>query len=104
MTEMTREEIMSHLKDLRQRRLDAFRGGSGKGLTSKEHLAMIPEVTYPEDIDVLHAARKTLSEDDQFILDLYSDVWREWGKYRCSVCGRTPAQSAAINYDCAYEC
>jgi hypothetical protein len=79
-----REQMLAKLADIQSRRMDAFRSGEGKKLSTKERLALIPEATTTEA--------------------LYSDVWREWGKYRCSVCGRTPAQSEAINYDCAREC
>lgn len=104
MSDITKAEILEALVDLDRRRLAAFASGTGKGLSTKDHLALIPESTTPEDLDLLHAARKTLSPEDIFILDLYSDVWREWGKYRCSVCGMTPKQAAAANYDCAVEC
>lgn len=91
----TRKETLDALRGISERRREAFRAGG---------LEAIPESTTADDIDWLHHARKLLSEEDQFILGLYTEVWREWGKYRCSVCGNTLAQSKAMNYDCIREC
>lgn len=101
---MTQDEMLERVQELELRRLNAFSESSGEGLSTKDHLARIPESTTVEDIQMLHEARQMLDPFARAVLDLYADVWREWGKYRCSVCGRTSAQSAAINYDCTYEC
>jgi len=44
-------------------------------------------------------------DGEDYVLAVYNMIQREYSKgKRCSVCGNTPAQSVAINYDCAYEC
>jgi hypothetical protein len=91
----TQDEMQERVRELSMRRLEAFNKGG---------LDAIPESTKPEDIDMLQEARESLDDYSRHVLDLYSDVWREWGKYRCAVCGLTVAQAAAIGYDCAMEC
>lgn len=102
---MTSKRRMSALlEDIEIRRVDAFSAGNRSDLTVYEHLALIPEATTAADIEVLSEARLMLDPFARRVLDLYSEVWGEFGEYRCSVCGRTPKQSAAIGYDCSSEC
>lgn len=103
-TEREIADMRERISEIVRRRLEAYSAGSGKGLSTKDHLALIPEATTVDDIYTLHEAREMLDPFSRAVLDLYADVWREWGKYRCSVCGRTSAQSAAIGYDCGREC
>jgi hypothetical protein len=101
---MDKQEMTVALGELSVRRIRAYSEGSGMGLSSKEHLALVPESTTTDDIDLLAAARNMLDGFSRQVLDLYVDVWTEFGKYRCSVCGRTAQQSRAVGYDCAREC
>jgi hypothetical protein len=99
-----RAETVAALHEIGRRRMEAFRAGEGKGLSSREHLALIPEATTPEDFDTLYDAIDQLDDDAKLVIALVKDMWREWGKYRCSVCALTPKQAAAIGYDCISEC
>jgi len=102
--EEDRLRMLEAVLDIEQRRLQAFIDGSGKGLSTVEHLALQPEATTQEDIDTLQDARAMLDDFSRAVLDVYVDVWQDFGKYRCSVCGRTLKQSKAIGYNCTSEC
>lgn len=101
---MDKAQMTEALTDLSRRRIEAFSAGSGKGLTTAEHLALVPESTNPTDIDLLNEARHMLDKFSRGVLDLYVDVWREFGKERCGVCGMTGKQARDANYNCAVEC
>ena len=78
------------VKGIQQRRANAFgvRAEPGAGLAGA-----IAEVTTPEDVDVLRAARRSMGVAERIVLDVYADVWREWGVLRCGTCLATRAQS-----------
>jgi hypothetical protein len=101
---MDKEQMTEALTDLSRRRIEAFSAGTGKGLTTAEHLALVPESTTPADVDLLNEARHMLDDLSRGVLDLYVDVWREFGKGRCPVCGMTSKQARDANYNCAIEC
>lgn len=94
--------MRGRLSDISLRRSEAFLAGPGVGV--KEALTRIEDATTTADIDTLHEAREILDDFSRQVLDLYVEVWRGFGKYRCAVCGRTEKQSADIGYDCAREC
>jgi hypothetical protein len=100
----TRDDMAAALRELQHRRTAAFSAGNGLGLSSKDQLALITEATTAEDIDLLNDALRMLDEFSRTVATLHTDVWREFGKGRCSVCGRTAKQNAAIGYDCATGC
>lgn len=64
----------------------------------------VAEATTQEDIDNLGDIFHGMPSDIQQFIWVFKEVWAEFGKYRCSVCGRTAEQSAAINYDCVRGC
>lgn len=92
-----REEIKAAIEDLFKRRY-------GSGPISGDYEARMAEVTTQDDIDMLNRAVRSLDPYSAMVLQMHEGVWREFGKLRCGVCGRTPAQSEAIGYDCAREC
>jgi hypothetical protein len=103
---MTEQEIMDALKSIQTRRIEAFKSASSliPQISTRELLEVIEDATTPEDIDTLSEARKMIDPFALAVLDLYSDVWQSFGKYRCSVCGMTTKQALEANYDCYQEC
>ena len=90
-----RDELVALMADMRKRRLDAF----------KTTLEAQAEAITHEDIDLIHEAMRMLDDFSQLTLDLWSDLTHEWAKgWRCCVCGMTPAQANAANYNCGEEC
>ncbi|WIB65822.1 hypothetical protein [Curtobacterium sp. MCBD17_040] len=101
----SRHDMLIALRELHERRIDAFRAGTGKGLSSTEQLELPGEATTVDDIDLLNNALGMLDEFSRTVASLREDVWREFTKgQRCGVCGRTSKQNEAIGYDCAREC
>ncbi|GAA1639324.1 hypothetical protein GCM10009700_27840 [Brevibacterium sanguinis] len=100
----TREQMLERLSEIRQRRLDAFREADHAGASAADNIQAIADATTIEDINTLHEAREVLDDFERNVLDMYVDVWREFGKYRCPVCGMTDRQSAAVGYDCLKGC
>lgn len=97
-------EQIAAVNELNERRLDAFRSTSGTGMDHSEVRRVIAESTTQADIDTLNDIVRSQDSETQALIRLYEDVWREFGRYRCSVCGRTAAQNRAIDYDCITEC
>lgn len=67
-------------------------------------------VRYPEmDMDDLDIVRQFIESrfprSEGIVLTVYNHINEEFRSgHRCSVCGRTKKQNAAIGYDCATEC
>lgn len=101
---MTKTEALSVLADVDHRRTMAFREASGQCISSRELLQRVEDATTQRDIDSLGEIRKMLDPFAMYVLDIYTQVWQSFGKYRCSVCGMTPQQAADANYDCINEC
>ncbi len=58
-----------------------------------------------DDVHMLRGVYESLPEDVRTFVMLHELVVRQYARgERCGVCGRTPAQSAAIGYDCIHEC
>lgn len=104
MSELITDEMLDRIREIAERRTDAFRAADRKGRTSREVLDEMGEATTADDIQALHAARMMLDHRSREVLDLYSEVWQEWGRLRCGVCGRTAKQNQALGYDCVNEC
>lgn len=103
---MNDEQILEAVIGIHNRRIEAFGEYADKhpGHTSKAILQALEDATTPEDIETLHEARNRLDDFSKAILDVYVDVWRGFGRYRCSVCGMTAKQSRDAGYDCARGC
>jgi hypothetical protein len=88
---------MSDAEALLERRLNAYRNGGG--------LDAMVEATTLGDVQMLNEAFANLDPEARLVADLYADLRVEFARgKRCSVCGRTAAQSALLGYDCAREC
>ncbi|MGW8431779.1 hypothetical protein ACWGJ9_11850 [Curtobacterium citreum] len=100
----SRAAMAAALHELRTRRTVAFTAGYGLDLSTQDRLALIAEATTADDVDLINDAVSMLDEFSRTVATLRTDVWREFGKGRCSVCGRTAKQNAALGYDCATGC
>lgn len=103
---MNNDEIDAAVAELWNRRTEAFGNVDPALYSGVRHpgLEAMEDATTDADVRMLNAARNSLDERSKSILALYVNVWRSFGKQRCSVCGRTKNQNAEIRYDCAREC
>lgn len=62
------------------------------------------ESTSSADYDFMNALYRRLPRELQEYVRLTEEMWGDFGKYRCSVCGLTEKQAEAINYNCTLEC
>ena len=93
-------EVASKLKALDERIMNAFKEADpSKGLVEEA------EAFLPEDYATLTEAVADLGEDLIRLLRIQYKLsgWHAKG-LRCSVCGMTPKQGQAADYDCIYEC
>ena len=101
----SRDNMLVALRELTERRLDAFRTFDRSEHRGGDHRAVMAEATTAADIDLLNDAYRMLDEFAKTVTSLREDVWAEFNRgTRCSVCGNTSAQSAALGYNCAEEC
>jgi len=101
----SRDDMLVALRELTERRLDAFRTFDRSEHRGGDHRAVMAEATTAADVDLLNDAYRMLDEFAKTVTSLREDVWAEFSRgTRCSVCGNTSAQSAAIGYNCAEEC
>ena len=93
----SREELHDAMRELSARRRQGF-GDTGT-------LEGVADVSTIHDWHMLREATEALDDFGQMVVDLHSDMTSEFNRgFRCSVCGNTPAQSKAINYDCVRGC
>ena len=63
------------------------------------------ELTMDDMQPVMDFVRAKFEGDEGFVFHVYESFMDEFTKgHRCSVCGRTRKQNAAIDYDCIHEC
>lgn len=76
-----------------------------RGWTSRQHLQNTADRTTIEDWHEVSDIILSLPRVQREAVELYRDISDEFARgLRCSVCGRTPAQNAALGYDCVREC
>ena len=96
-------DLTDKLRDIKARRLEAFLAFDHAG-GSRDAIEAAADATTPEDIDTIHDAVDALDDYGKLVVELVKDVWHDFGRYRCSVCGMTKHQADAAGYDCAREC
>lgn len=76
------------------------------GWKSKDHLQHTADKLTVDDWEkVSGVIWNGMSDLQKQLLSLYIDINDEFTRgMRCSVCGHTPNQAKALNYDCAREC
>ena len=100
---MIDEEMISKLKDIQARRMEAFRSADTRD--HKNWMTEVADSTTLEDIQTIQVAYEMLDELGKLTMDLSESLAREWTQgIRCSVCGHTTKQSLALGYDCMYDC
>lgn len=69
------------------------------------HNGQYPEFTMDEIDMIRKAVTDRFGDEWSAVLTVHEWIAKEFARgHRCGVCGRTAAQNAAINYDCAREC
>lgn len=100
------DELLTAVHSVHLRRMDAFMAADKLTPvpTTPERLQLMADATTVDDLDILAQARASLDERARTILDVYVEVQRDYGRFRCSVCGMTRAQADAVGNDCTYDC
>lgn len=97
---MTNEEMIAKLRDIQERRTEAF--AKADNSTWKEEVA---DSTTLEDVMTIYNAANMMDDFGKLVLILREELVREYARgIRCSVCGHTTKQSLALGHDCMYDC
>lgn len=75
------------------------------GWTAEQHLQHTADKLTVEDWEKVASVIDDLPEPYRQLVHLYADIQSEFTRgMRCGVCGYTPNQAKALDYDCAREC
>ena len=100
---MTNEEMIAKLRDIRERRMEAFAKADSPG--KSKWMEEVADSTTLEDVMIIYDAAHMLDDFGKLVLDLHGELVREYTRgIRCSVCGHTTKQSLALGHDCMYDC